>query len=49
MDPNDLRNCVERKIKKLIEPEGGNAARLSNKAEEARMRNVLGPMEAAKQ
>ena len=38
MDPNDLRDCVEQEIKKLIEPARGNAARSSTRPSRNRSR-----------
>jgi hypothetical protein len=41
MDPNDLRNCVEREIKKLIEPVAWERCEVVNKAERDSLRTVL--------
>jgi hypothetical protein len=41
MDPNDLRDCVEAEIKKLIEPVAWARCELVNKAEQASLRDVL--------
>ena len=41
MDPNDLRNCVERKIKSLIEPVAWKRCEVVNKAEQESLRHVL--------
>jgi hypothetical protein len=41
MDPNDLRACVERQIKKLIEPVAWKRCEIINKAERESLRTVL--------
>jgi hypothetical protein len=41
MDPNDLRHCVEREIKKLIEPVAWARCEVVNKAEQDSLRTVL--------
>ena len=41
MDPNDLRGCVRREIKKLIEPVAWKRCELINKAEQESLRTVL--------
>ena len=41
MDPNDLRDCVEQEIKKLIEPVAWQRCEVVNKAEQASLRTVL--------
>jgi hypothetical protein len=41
MDPNDLRDCVERKIRKLIEPVAWQRCEVVNKAEQDSLRSVL--------
>jgi hypothetical protein len=41
MDPNDLRACVKREIKKLIEPVAWNRCEIVNKAERESLRSVL--------
>jgi hypothetical protein len=41
MDPRDLRDCVEREIKKLIEPEAWERCEVVNKAEQESLRHVL--------
>jgi hypothetical protein len=40
MDPNDLRDCVEREIKKLIEPVGWERCEVV-KAEQESLRSIL--------
>jgi hypothetical protein len=42
MDPNDLRNCVEAAIKKLIEPIAWQRCETVNAAEKASIHNFLG-------
>jgi hypothetical protein len=42
MDPNDLRDCVERKIKNLIEPVAWKRCEVVNRAEQESLRTVLG-------
>jgi hypothetical protein len=41
MDPNDLRDCVEREIKALIEPVAWQRCEVVNKAEQESLRTVL--------
>ena len=41
MDPNDLRDCVEREIKKLIEPVAWQRCEVVNRAEQESMRTLL--------
>jgi hypothetical protein len=41
MDPNDLRACVKREIKKLIEPVAWKRCETINKAEQESLRTVL--------
>ena len=41
MDPNDLRECVEREIKKLIEPVAWQRCEIVNAAEQESLRTVL--------
>ena len=41
-DPNDLRDCVEREIKKLIEPVAWKRCEVVNKAEQESLRTILG-------
>jgi hypothetical protein len=41
MDPNDLRNCVEREISELIEPIAWRRCEVVNKAEQESLRTVL--------
>ena len=41
MDPNDLRDCVEREIVKLIEPEAWRRCEVVNAAEQESLRTVL--------
>jgi len=47
MDPNDLRACVEREIKKLIEPVAWKRCEIINKAEQESLRSVLDSWNAA--
>ena len=42
MDQNDLRDCVEREIKKLIEPVAWQRCEVVNAAEQESLRTVLG-------
>ena len=42
MDPNDLRDCVRRQIKKLIEPVAWARCEVVNKAELESLRTILG-------
>jgi hypothetical protein len=41
MDPNDLRDCVEREIKRLIEPIAWRRCEIVNAAEQESLRTVL--------
>ena len=41
MDPNDLRDCVKREIKKLIEPVTWRRCEVVNKAEQESLRSIL--------
>jgi hypothetical protein len=41
MDPNDLRDCVEREIRKLIEPVAWERCEVVNKAEQESLRSIL--------
>jgi hypothetical protein len=41
MDPNDLRDCVEREIKELIEPVAWERCEVVNKAEQESLRSIL--------
>jgi hypothetical protein len=41
MDPNDLRELVERGIKKLIEPSASERCDTINRAEQESLRTVL--------
>jgi hypothetical protein len=41
MDPNDLRACVEREIKKLIEPVAWERCEVVNRAEQESLKTVL--------
>jgi hypothetical protein len=41
MDPNDLRDCVEREIVKLIEPEAWRRCEVVNAAEQNSLRTIL--------
>lgn len=41
MDPNDLRACVEREIKKLIEPVAWARCEVVNRAEQESLRTIL--------
>jgi hypothetical protein len=47
MDPNDLRDCVEREIVKLIEPEAWDRCEVVNKAEQESLRTFLNGWVAA--
>jgi hypothetical protein len=42
MDPNALRDCVEREIRKLIEPVAWQRCAIVNKAEQESLRTILG-------
>jgi hypothetical protein len=48
MDPNDLRACVKREIKKLIEPVAWKRCEVVNKAELDSLRHVLDQWKNAK-
>jgi hypothetical protein len=41
MDPNDLRDCVEAEIQKLIEPVAWARCAMVNKAEQESLRDIL--------
>ena len=41
MDPNDLRACVKREIKKLIEPVAWKRCEVVNKAEQESLKTIL--------
>jgi hypothetical protein len=41
MDPNDLRDCVEREIVSLIEPEAWRRCEIVNKAEQESLQTIL--------
>jgi hypothetical protein len=41
MDPNDLRACVEKEIKKLIEPVAWKRCEIVNKAEQESLKTIL--------
>ena len=41
MDPNDLRDCVEQEIKKLIEPVAWQRCEVVNKAEQESLKTIL--------
>jgi hypothetical protein len=41
MDPNDLRDCVERAILELIEPVAWQRCEIVNRAEQESLRTVL--------
>ena len=41
MDPNDLRDCVEREIRNLIEPVAWERCEIVNKAEQESLRTIL--------
>jgi hypothetical protein len=41
MDPNDLRDCVEQAIRKLIEPVAAKRCEIVNKAEQQSLRTIL--------
>jgi hypothetical protein len=47
MDPNDLRDCVEREIKELIEPVAWERCEVVNKAEQQSLKTVLAGWGAA--
>jgi hypothetical protein len=42
MDPNDLRDCVEREIERLIEPIAWQRCEVVNKAERESLKTILG-------
>jgi hypothetical protein len=48
MDPNDLRNCVEKAIKKLIEPVAWARCEIINQAEKESLRHVLARWKGAR-
>jgi hypothetical protein len=48
MDPNDLRDCVEKAIKELIEPVAWERCEIVNKAEQESLRHLLDQWENAK-
>jgi hypothetical protein len=48
MDPNDLRECVEREIKELIEPVAWKRCEIVNKAERESIREGVGKWGSAK-
>lgn len=41
MDPNDLRDCVEQEIQKLIEPVAWRRCEVVNKAERESLSSIL--------
>jgi hypothetical protein len=41
MDPNDLRACVKREIKKLIEPVAWKRCEIVNRAEQDSLKTIL--------
>jgi hypothetical protein len=41
MDPNDLRGCVEKAIKELIEPEAWERCEVLNRAERVSLHYVI--------
>jgi hypothetical protein len=41
MDPNDLRDCVEREIEQLIEPVAWERCEIVNKAEQESLKSIL--------
>jgi hypothetical protein len=47
MDPNDLRECVERWIVQLIEPEAWERCRIVNEAEEESLKSIIARWSAA--
>jgi hypothetical protein len=47
MDPNDLRDCVEREIKKLIEPVAWKRCEIVNKAEQESLKTIIANWGAA--
>jgi hypothetical protein len=48
MDPNDLRNCVERKIEELIEPEAWKRCEVVNEAQRESIKTGVGSWRNAK-
>jgi hypothetical protein len=48
MDPNDLRDCVEREIKKVIEPVAWQRCERINAAEQESLKTILKKWGAAK-
>jgi hypothetical protein len=48
MDPNDLRDCVEREIVKLIEPIAWQRCEVMNEAEQESLRHVLDKWKGAR-
>ena len=48
MDPNDLRACVKREIKKLIEPVAWKRGEVVNRAEQESLKTVLEKWRAAR-
>jgi hypothetical protein len=47
MDPNDLRDCVENAIRRLIEPEAWQRCEAVNKAEQESLRTIIANWSAA--
>jgi hypothetical protein len=41
MDPNDLRDCVEQEIRKLIEPVAWQRCEIVNAAEQESLQTIL--------
>ncbi len=41
MDPRDLRDCVEREIRALIEPEAWERCEVVNRAEQESLKTIL--------
>ena len=41
MDPNDLRDCVEQEIRRLIEPVAWERCEVVNKPEQDSLRTIL--------
>ena len=48
MDPNELRDCVKREIKKLIEPVAWARCEAVNRAEQESLKTVLEKWRAAR-
>ena len=48
MDPNDLRDCVKREIKKLIEPVAWNRCEIVNRAEQQSLKTIIAKWGARK-